>query len=237
MASTLIPNYPQVANSSSCGCNGNCSCSSSDLDFGDIFSDRALYKINKNDSLCDSYDKINANFKMLSDGFLLLAKALTSKDLVRFGANLPISCQGPFFYSTTNQKLYVWNETLSKYIAAYGTNSVNDDPETLGEDYVPNNQIPTLANLRNIADGVETNHFTNTFGEMVVTFVETTPSCSVGLFIFDKSDHLLKVWSPGDEEYIPAYSCLSVTPTNTESPEFTGKSYETVKRRGNNVIL
>lgn len=227
--SSLSPNYPKPVHAN-CGCKSNCGCGEPQKNpYGNIFSDRALYVLNKNDPLCDTYDKINANMEMLANGYLLLAEALTQKTLVQFGPATPIGCQGALFFNTTTQKLLVWNEGMQKYVDSYGCNSLVVD-NVPGEPYCPDNKIPTLQNLRNIGDGVDTNHFTNTFGEMALTFVNSTPTCSVGLFIFDKSDQVLKVWAEDDMKYVPAYSCLSVMKTNVTAPSHTGTVYETIKR-------
>ena len=205
--SRLTPNYPPLVGNN-CNCNNSSDCVEI-VELGNIFSDDALYKLEKSDDICDAYDKINRNMKMLADGFLLLAQALQTKDEVYFGSPIPISFQGTFFFDTVNQKMYVWNVGKDCYVPVYGENSTNPTGETVGEPHVPNNEIPTLQNLRNISDGVDVNHFKNCYVAQQVTFVNTTPTCSVSLFIYDKSDGNLKIWSPENKMYIPAFGCNS----------------------------
>lgn len=226
--SSLISNVPLPAQKNCGGCSGNCDCSKHDPEnFGDVFKENALFMISKTDNICEMAEKINANFKMLTDGYLLLARAFQLQK-IRFGPLSPTGFIGNFFYNTTSHKLFIWNESTTKYISVYGDNSIDEVGETLAEDYTPENIIPTLAELRNIYEGVALNNFQNTFGEMVITFVNTTPNCSVGLFIYDKSKCVLKVWSPEDNEYKPAFSQLTVENPFETKPTTTGEVYQTV---------
>lgn len=198
MSSILVPNFPRVAKK-------NCSCdcdTDSVLEFGNIFSDRALYKLTKEDSLCGAYDKINANFKMLADGYLALAQAIVHRADVPFGAITPVSYQGSFWFNTTEQRLYVWDGAgTGCYVPAHGCNTTISVIDKVAEPFTPNNNIPSLANLRDLCEtGLPS--LDNEFGLMKVTFVNSMPSCPVGLIIFNKATKELMVWSPQDGIYV-----------------------------------
>ena len=192
-------------------CSSNCCSCNNSTPSDELFNNQTLFALAKTDRLSTAYEKINANFKMLSDGYLILAHAIRQREEVTFGSNLPSSRQGNFFYYLGHQKLYIWNETQSCYIPAYGKNSTDDSSEKLGVDHTPDNSIASLEQLRNIFDGIDVSHFPNKSGVMKITFVNDAPMCDVGVFIYDKSDGNLKVWSPADNVYIPAFGCFSVT--------------------------
>jgi hypothetical protein len=196
MSNTLLPNFPTVANSSGCGC-----ASGTPIDFGDIFSEDALYKLDKTDSLCDAYTKINANFKMLSDGFLALAQAINHQQDVPFLATTPTSYQGSFSYNTSDQRLYVWNGSTACYVPSYGCNSVTNGMDKLADPFMPASDIPAFSDLRNLCDS-GTASFSNDRGLMKITFTSSDPACAVSLFIWNKAKKKFGVWSPLDGKYV-----------------------------------
>lgn len=228
----LLHNFPALAKDhKKCGCASDdpCSCSDKDIFDRSIFSDDALFKLNKDDDLCDAYDKINKNFQMLAMAYIALARAIQTEK-VRFGSYLPTAYIGALFFNTTDQRLYVWDDSITCYVPSYGTNSVLPvPPETdkMAEDYIPKNGIPEIEHLRNIIEGRNINEFNNFFGLMEVNFVREAPTCSVGLFIFDKKDQTMKIWSDEDNRYIPAYGCKSSSSDKNEPyPKQEGPVYQ-----------
>lgn len=204
-------------------CSSDCQCDKDPIDFGNIFSENALFMITKNDDLCEAYDKINANFKMLADGFLLLAEALQKQNQVDFVQGIPAAYDGTFVFNVDDQRLYVWNTKQEKYVPAYGHNSTNSEDDVVGEAVDNPNRIPNLQTLRNIFEGRSVNEFRNVYGSTRISFVDKTPSgCSAGLLVFDKKDMVLKVWSPKDNAYFPVYGGNSVVKDCSNPPKTTG---------------